>query len=122
MLLAMTVKRRPPPSVVGYTLLNLVYVATALALSTSLWRHHLARGAGAAVIVLLILAAIVVWRGRWTWALMLLWAASVVLAPVWGGELLAVPFAVNLLSLALLLSRGMRRWVQVRRPAGLLSM
>jgi hypothetical protein len=65
------------------------------------------------LLFLLWLAAIVVWRQRWAWVLMLLLDASVVLAPIWGESSSLIPYAVNVLSLGLLLSPGMRGWVNV---------
>src|SRR4051794_4272171 len=108
-------ERRPRLAVTAFGLLNLVYVIGALALSSSLWRYHPSRGVAVALVLLLWLAAIVVWRRRWAWALMLLFVLAALLSPIWGKWNGGVPFAVNLLSLGLLLSPGMRRWVGVRR-------
>jgi hypothetical protein len=93
-------------TVAAYAALSLLYVGVAEAVSTG-------RGAGIAALFLLLLAATVLWRRRWAWLLMLLWAAGIVLAPAWGDGLGGIAYAVNVLSVGLLLSPGMLRWVGV---------
>ncbi len=114
----MTANRlRLPPTVGAYALINVVFIIVVLAVSTSLWQYHAGRGAVAAVVLFLWLAAIVVWRRRWAWAVMVLLVTFNVLSPVWGGWGDVDAYAVQVVSLCLLLSPGMRRWVHVGKPA-----
>jgi hypothetical protein len=109
--------RRLPPTVAAFAVLNVVWIVFVLAISTSVWQYHASRGAVSAVLIFLWIAAIVVWRQRWAWALMLLFQVAVLLSPAWKDWSGPVPYAVNVVTVALLVSPGMLRWVRVTRRA-----
>jgi hypothetical protein len=108
--------RRVPRSVIAYTVLVLGLVTYNLAArDTKLWHQHPGSAVAVIVIGLAWLAAVVVFRQRWAWALVLLGGCLTLVEPVWEKVRVWV-YVVNLVQLALLLSPGMRAWVRWRRP------
>jgi hypothetical protein len=84
--------------------------------SPKLW-HHPWRGVVVVMLLVLWVAALVLWRRRWAWVLMLVVTASAVVAPLWEWNGVLV-YAFNVVTLGLLISPGMRRYVGAywRRP------
>jgi hypothetical protein len=116
--LMLDVLRRTPRVVVAYALLYCTTFTVGLARSTSLWNHHPARGAVVAMLVAFLLAAVVVRRQPWAWVVLLLLDLVAVLSPAWGEWNGAFPYVNNVVSLALIMSPPMRRWVGIGKPRG----
>jgi hypothetical protein len=110
--------REAPRVVRAYLLFSVVTIAVALARSPKLWEHPV-RGAVLATLLVSWVTAIVVWRQRWAWTLMVLVQLSAVLSPAWERWDGPVVYASNLVALALLLSPELRRWVGAVRVGSL---
>jgi hypothetical protein len=106
--------RRLPPVVSTFLIFTVITFAVGLARSTKLWHHPIA-GVIVVALIALWIAAIVVWRQRWAWALWVLLVLSALLSPGWGERNGVLVYLSNLVTLALLASPGMRRWVGVNR-------
>jgi hypothetical protein len=89
-----------------------------LARSPKLWDRRPVEAVLVVLLLALWLAAVVVWRQRWAWALMLLTSLSGVLEPLWGNWHGPLTYGANVVSVGLLLAPAMRSYVGVeRRPA-----
>lgn len=104
--------RRAPAVVVVFPLLTAAGVAYGLSRSPRLFHHPVD---AALVIALLVLwvAAVVLWRQRWAWALMLLASLSGVLAPIWAEWHGPLIYGFNVATACLLLTPGMRQYMGV---------
>jgi hypothetical protein len=104
--------------VVAFFVLFTAECCYGLARSPKLWDRPV-RGVLVVLFLVLWLAAVVVWRQRWAWVLMLLTVLSGVLEPLWGDWHGALVYGVNVVSVGLLLAPAMRSYVGVerRRPA-----
>jgi hypothetical protein len=101
--------RRMPPVVAAFSLFTIATFAVGIS-SSSMWDHP-ARATLLVLLLVLWLAAVVVWRQRWAWLLLVVVTVVAVVSPAWGEWEGAALYVCNVISLALLLSPGMRRWV-----------
>jgi hypothetical protein len=108
----LAIVRRSPPTVAAFVVFFVTETAVGLARSPSLWDRPW-HGVAVAALLALWLSLVVRWRQRWAWLLLLLTELSGVLSPAWGEWHGALVYAANLATAALLLSSGMRRWVDV---------
>jgi len=102
-----------PFEVSAYLVIEAIRVAVVLAISD--WSKYVTARVVANVLFALLIAAVVVWRQRWALFLSLLIAFVAFVSPAWGEWPGPVLYVANLVSLALLVSPGMRRWVGVGR-------
>lgn len=119
----MAVQARQIPAVVlTYAILQVGDVAYGLENSPRLW-HRPIPAAAVVLILMLWLAAIVVWRQRWAWGLAAIAYLVALLEPAWNRHFAshshdAVFYAFDLVMAGLLISAPMRRYVgAIRRPA-----
>jgi hypothetical protein len=76
--------RRLPPVVSTFLIFTVITFAVGLARSPKLWHHPIA-GVIVVALIALWIAAIVVWRQRWAWALWVLLVLSAPTLPSVGG-------------------------------------
>ena len=104
--------RRAPAVVVVFPLLTAAGVAYGLSRSPRLFHHPVDATLVIALLVLWV-AAVVLWRQRWAWGLMLLASLTGVVAPIWGEWHGPLAYGFNVATAWLLLMPGMRRYVGV---------
>jgi hypothetical protein len=105
--------RQMPTLVATYATVQLGVIAYGLAKDTKLWNRP---AAGIAVVLILVLwlAAIVIWRQRWAWAVTVVAYSVGLVEPAWHWRG-ALSYSLAVLMLALLLSPSMRRYVGAER-------
>ena len=108
--------REMPALVATYAAVQFGVIAYGLARVTKLWNHPIA-AAAVVLILALWLAAIVIWRQRWAWAVTVAAYTVGLVEPAWHWRG-AFIYSLGALMLALLVSPPMRRYVgAVRHPA-----
>ncbi len=104
--------RQLPPVAVALVVVQVGGFAYGLSRITKL-SHHVVLVLIVVVLAALWLAAVVVWRQRWAWWLYVLLYVVAVISPAWQEWSWFIPYALDVLTLALLVSRSMRRYVGV---------
>jgi hypothetical protein len=106
--------RRAPPAVLAFLLVSTATISYGLAQASPKFWQHPVRPALVILLLVLWLAAVVLWRQRWAWALSLIASGVGVASGLWEG-VTVFAFVSNLVTFGLLISPGMRRYVGVYR-------